>query len=390
MARRISSLAAQAAAGLAGLLVAAALGAAPIVPASDAEVVERLPAAGVRSSAQARSQRLAAAAPALDAPAAAERARRLLDAARATGDPRFAGQALALLQPWPDAETAPAEVLLMQATLRQHLHEFDAAAGLLERLLARSPQQAQAWLTLATLRRVQGRYAESDRACAQVAARAAPLHGAACSAENAALRGEFGAARRSLQTLLASRRLDAPTRHWLLTTLAELEQRAGRAAAAGSAFEAALAAQRGGYAAIAYADWLIAQRRDAEVLALLRAEPRSDGVLLRLAIAGARGASADAASAERDMRERIRDANLRPQAQGVHAREQALFALWVDRDARRALELARLNLRVQREPIDVLVLAQAARAAGERDALREARQLSREIGLHDRRLDALL
>jgi hypothetical protein len=90
------------------------------------------------------------------------------------------------------------------------------------------------------------------------------------------------------------------------------------------------------------------------------------------------------------MRERIAQANLRPQAQGVHAREQALFALWVDARPQHAVVLARTNLAQQREPIDLLLLARAAAAAQQPAALQAARQLKKEIGLHDRRMDALL
>jgi hypothetical protein len=67
-----------------------------------------------------------------------------------------------------------------------------------------------------------------------------------------------------------------------------------------------------------------------------------------------------------------------------------MFALAVDRDARRAWALARGNAAQQREPLDLLVLAQAARASGDAAALQQARQLASEIGLRDRRIEGLL
>lgn len=374
---------------LAGPLPWAAAQAAPIVPASDSEVIETLPGGGAGQH-EARRLRRALLSQPRDAKSALQLAERLMSQAREFEDPRLAGQAMAALQAWSDPAAAPAEVLLMQATVKQYLHDFDGSAQLLERLLQRDPRQPQAWLTLATVRRVQGRYADSDRACAQLPALGAALHGSACLAENEALRGAFDSARNRLQRLAADPRLDGGTRNWLLTSLAQLEERAGRVAAADAAFKAALAALTDGYSLIAYADFLIGQRRDGDALVLLREQPRSDGVLLRLAIAGTRSQTARAADDAREMRERIAQANLRPQAQGVHAREQALFALWVDADPQRAVALARGNLRLQREPIDLLVLAQAAVAARQPAALREAEALTREIGLHDRRLDALL
>ena len=46
-------------------------------------------------------------------------ARRYLEQARESGDPRFAGLALAALRPWPDANAAPDEVLLAIETSRR-------------------------------------------------------------------------------------------------------------------------------------------------------------------------------------------------------------------------------------------------------------------------------
>ena len=372
-------------------LVAFAAGATPIEPSRDDQVIETLPATGSARNDERRLRRELAARP-RDARMAVALAARYIEQARESGDPRMAGQALSALQAWPEPASAPAEVLLMQATVQQYLHDFDGAAKLLDGLLARDERQPQAWLTLATIRRVQGRYGESDRACARLERIAPPGAGpyaAACRAENDALRGDFDAARARLQRLLADPRQPAGTRNWLLTSLAELEERAGRAAAADTAYKAALGAQADGYTLIAYADFLIWQHREKEALALLRGHPRTDAVLLRLAVAGARAGAPDAARDAREMRERIVQSNERPQAQTLHAREQAMFALWVDRDPQRALALARTNVGLQREPIDLLVLAQAAKATGQPQVLAEAARVRADTGLVDRRFDAL-
>jgi len=376
---------------VAGLFLACAMGgagAAPITPTRDDEVIEVLPAsAGNRGEDRQLRKRLAERPD--DVKLATAVARRYLEQARESGDPRFAGLALAALRAWPDANTAPDEVLLLRATLEQYLHEFDAAVAHLRLLLARpgGERQSQAWLTLATVLRVQGRYAESDAACRQVTG--AEVYQAACLAENAALRGETAAARRSFETMLAARRLPAATRGWLTTSLAELEERDARAGAADAAYRKVLELGPDTYAAIAYADFLIAQRRPAEALTVLKDEARTDTVVLRLAIAGTLARSASAPRDVAEMRERIALANERPEASVFHGREQAMFALVVERDPERALELARGDVARQREPLDLLVFAQAAHASGRRDAIEEARRLKASIGLHDRRIDAL-
>jgi tetratricopeptide (TPR) repeat protein len=379
----------------AGLVVVSAVTtyarATPITPTRDDEVIEVLPATSATRNEDRQLRKRLAEHP-QEAPLAAAVAQRYLEQARESGDPRFAGLALAALRAWPDAATAPNGVLFLRATLEQYLHEFDASVLHLRILLARPGGQrnAQAWLTLATVLRVQARYLESDAACREVGRAGADVYAAACVAENAALRGETAAARRSFRDLLADARLAPSTRSWLLTSLAELEERDGRAAAADAAYRAVLRLDPDTYAAVAYADFLIAQKRPAEALGVLRDETRTDPVLLRLAIAGTH---ANAPSHERDvaeMRDRITLANERPEARIFHGREQAMFALAIDHDAERALELARGDVAKQREPLDLLVLAEAARATGRRDAIEEARRLKSSLGLHDRRIDALL
>ncbi|WP_372524977.1 hypothetical protein [Piscinibacter sp.] len=374
---------------LACVLGCAAAHAETVLPRSDAEVIETLPAA-VGGRAEERRLRRDWAANPRDAAKAVALARHHLDQARSQGDPRHAGQALAVLQAWPDPAQASDDVLLLLATIEQYLHEFDASAAHLERLVNRRPQHAQAWLTLATVRRVQGRYADSDRACAALAATGAALYAQACQAENDGLRGDVDAARDRLRRLVAAPRLPSDSRNWLLTTLAELEARAGRPAEAEAAYRMAWAALPDAYTAMSFADFLMQQGRHADALIQLKGQPPTDAVLLRRAIAGTQAQSPDAPRDVREVRERMALANLRPDARTTHAREQAMFALWVDGAAQRAMQLARANVRMQREPLDLLLLAQAARATGDSAALREADAIRKEMGLHDQRLDALL
>ena len=239
------------------------------------------------------------------------------------------------------------------------------------------------------MRRVQGRYGESDAACRGLQAAGARLESAACLAENEGLRGRFESARTSLRALLDTPRLSASSRAWLLTTLAELEQRAGRAQAADAAFREAMAAEADGYTRLAWSDHLMQQGRVVEAAALLKSQPRTDPVVLRLAIAGARLKSPSAAADAAQVRAAFEQAGLRPEARLAHARERALFALWVEARPDQALALARDNLRQQREPLDLLVFAQAARAAGDTQALGELDRIRQEMNFHDQRLDVL-
>jgi len=169
-----------------------------------------------------------------------------------------------------------------------------------------------------------------------------------------------------------------------------MEQRAGQVDAAATAFEAALRLDPDAYTTLDYVDLLIDARRPGDALRRLRQLPRTDAVVLRLAIAGTQAHSPQALADVAEMRERIALANQRPEARIYHGREQAMFALAVEHDAPAALQLARGDVTQQREPLDLLVFARAAHAEGSAAARAEVRNVVIEVGLVDRRINALL
>jgi predicted Zn-dependent protease len=187
----------------------------------------------------------------------------------------------------------------------------------------------------------------------------------ACTAAIDSITGRAAtAADRLRQVLAAHPQAGADEKLWALTRLAETELRRGRTAEAEDAFRQALGLKLvDGYLLAAYADFLLDQRRPAEVLTLLKDQQRSDLLLLRLALAARDAQSPLAAAYARDLRERFAAARLRGDT--THEKEEARFVLAIDGQPRRALELAVANFRVQREPADARVLLEAAVAARE-------------------------
>ena len=214
------------------VLVAVALAgvafAAPRVPSSDEDIVETLPSVAGWTREERRLRQALAKSP-RDERVAIAAARAYLELARSQGDARYAGYAMGALQAWrPAAADTPPTVLVMRATVAQFLHDFDGAEASLKMALAQQPNNAQAWITLATILRVRGRYAESDTACRALGRAGPSLYATACMAENAGLRGDHQAARDALQGLLRELATQGPgqsaTRQWLLTTVAEVEE----------------------------------------------------------------------------------------------------------------------------------------------------------------------
>ncbi len=351
-----------------------------LVPQRDDEVVEVLPA-----PTRTRPPRALVAAPTPDLPALLRQLRSEIGLARQTGDTRYWGRAQALLARWWDKPDAPVEVAVLQATVQQGRHEFAAARRVLEAALARAPGHAQGWLNLASLERLQGAYAAALRACDAVARAGAALYAQACQLETVSLQGQGSAAEDGLRELAQGSQDDAQ-RAWLMSLLAESLERSGRSAAALTAYRHSLALDSDLYTAIALADLLLRSNSPAEALQVLTGRPDTDAVLLRRAAAWRTLADARWMATRDILHERAQELRRRGDDPGLHGRELALLALWLDDDAPGALALAQRNLELQREPIDWWVALQSARQVGDGGALGALQARLRASGLHDRRL----
>ncbi len=359
-------------------LGASALGLIP--PGADSEVVDVLPAITRTRPAQ------ALATPAARDPAAvAEGARQAISVARQTGDTRYWGRAQAQLAPWWDKPDAPVDLAVLQATVQQGRHEFDAARKVLAAALARSPAHAQGWLNLAALERLSGRYPESLQACDAVARAQQAMYALACRLETRSLQGDTQAATQGLRALLAAA-TQPGQRSWLLSLLAEHLERAGDDAAAARAYQDSLQQEADLYTSIAYSDLLLRTGQTARSLQALAGLPETDAVLLRRAAAWRRTGDKQWVATRAVLRERVAELTRRGDDPALHGRELALAALWLDDDAAGALGLARANLLLQREPVDWWVAVASARKAGDAAALTQIEAALRAVGLHDVRL----
>ena len=373
----------------AGLALAAGMATAgPYLPADDATILERVPE---RSDLELLAPlRAAVAADAEDLGASLALATGYIGIGRRNSDPRFIAHAQATLSPWLSRPRPPERVLVLEAITLQYLHQFDPALALLERALALEPLDAQAWLTRATLLELRGDYRGARLACARLVRAADEFTALICLGSVAGRNGELAA---SYRALLASSdlgpRLPAALRAWHLSVVAEMAERLGDDRAAEAHLRAALqAATDDPYVKSAYADLLLRTGRAPEVIALLAGSEAQDPLLLRLAIAGHRLRSPEAARWTQAYEERLRTAER--DHDNTHQREQAMYLLEVHGDAAAALESARRNWAAQREPADLRVYARAAeRTHATADVALIARWL-RETRYEDRSLCAFI
>jgi len=370
------------------VFVSCAAQAAPYIPASGAQVLERLPGRLDPMRRELDRLRTELAANPGDLARAATLARRYIEQARRDGDPRYLGYAQAALQPWwTQARTqAPGEVLVLRATLAQSTHSFGDALADLDEVVRREPDNAQAWLTRATILQVTGDYAGAQASCARLFGRAPDLVLQTCLAAVGSLNGRARPSYQALERTFAAR-ADAPAllRAWTATLLAEMAERLGEYRQAETHFRTALAIDpQDSYLLAAYADFLLERGRPREVVALLGERTQADALLLRHALALAALDAPEAARQKTALGARFEAARRRGDV--VHRREEARYMLALAGDPREAVRLAKLNWAVQKEPADLRILARAAAASGDPEAARLVRDWLRRSRLEDRTL----
>lgn len=304
----------------------------------------------------------------LDALRAVKLSEAYLDYGRDTGDARYLGRAEAVIAPWMTRSPAPIPVLLVHATILQSRHEFAEARQQLLGVLRRDDDNAQAWLTLASVALVQGDMSVAHRACAHLLGSSDPLIPTGCLSSLNAVTGHADTAYRLLMVLWPQARAETVgVQSWLQGIMADTANYLGDAAAADLHFRTALQLTPGDNFLLAdYGDFLLDQKRAQAALDLVKDYSSSDTSFLRQVYAesalGAAQAPADVAEMTR------RFAALEVRGTRAYMREEAGFALRLQHDPQRALRLAQANWTVQRAPEDMRVLLEAALAAGEPQA----------------------
>jgi tetratricopeptide (TPR) repeat protein len=383
--RRAHGLAGSLLAILAAMFCAPAM-ATPRIPASDDTVLQHVPAASETRRLEPLRARLATHPQDLQTVLAL--AQGYLEIGRENADPRFVSYAQATLAPWLSHPNPSPAVLTVAASTLQYLHRFDEALALLGRALAAQPLDGQAWLTKATILQVQGRFDEARKACRPLTQTSGQLIALSCLTSVNSLTGRLQASYDALQAVFTDDpRLSPGLRIWILEQLADMAQRSGDDRAAEAHLLAALrVSSKDAYVKAQYADLLLGQNRNTEVVQLLSTDEQQDNLLLRLAIAGSRLQSAAGRHWGDVYRARYEAA--RRDGDYTHLREQARFVLQVRCAAAAALKLAESNWQVQREPADVRVYVQAAAAAGDRQAARRILEWIEQTHYEDRTIDA--
>jgi hypothetical protein len=359
--------------------------AAPYEPRSDQIVLETLPAGMVRRP-QVTSQGTSPDTSPTDLAGAATQAASYIEIARTSGDPRYLGYAQAALGPWWKMQRPPVVAALLRAQIRQHNHAFAPALEDLDLVLASEPRNAQARLMRSAIHQVQGNYAAAESDCRNIALLAPPLTTADCLSRVASHRGQAREAYERLK-LMRERSSDADVRqlHEVDLTLADIAARLGDAEGAQSHYANALkSTDIDAYMLATFADFLLDQRRFADVIWLAQRYPAFQDLSLRAALAARATSSPDS----RTLADRVRAqyAAYRERGDYVPTRDYARYLLDIESDAPAALQAALFNWRTQREPADARIVLRAALAANQPQAADEVVAFVERNALEDPQL----
>lgn len=313
-----------------------------------------------------------------------------IDYARSTGDARYLGRALAVIEPWMQNKSVPVPVLLTHATILQSRHFFADARRELAAILARDPGNMQAWLTLATVALVQGDYATANNSCVHLATISGNFMGMLCTAQ---LRSIDGHARQAYALLgfIEDPGSEAPAtiKAYIEGLMADTAMHLGKPVEAETHFKAALQWTPGDNFLLAdYADFLLDQNRPHDVIALVKDYTQSDTSFLRLVMAEAALHSPHTQADIAQMQARF--AAMEQRGSHVFQREQAIFELHLKHDPARALSLAQENWSVQRAPQDMRIFMESALAAGKPATAKPVLDLIQQSHLQDPRVDRLV
>ena len=319
-------------------------------------------------------------------PAPATRlAQRYFELALERGDPRYVGYADAVIRPFTATDSAPLWVIRGQ--LQQYRHGFEAALSHFSSALKVDPQLAAAHAWRGAIYLVQADYPAALVECEALRRLERTSLAGGCLGLHSAYTGNLASALGHLQQALAATQ-DAGNRLWILTRIGEVQAWSGNAAAAESAYRQALSlGQEDGYLYAAWADFLLDQKRPAEVVKFLEKWESSDGLLLRLALAEAQLGLPKAPAHAQALADRFAAAKQRNDT--THQAEEARFLLNLKQDPAGAVAVAAANYRVQREPRDARILLEAALAARDAKVAQAARDWMRTSGFQDPHLRTL-
>lgn len=317
--------------------------------------------------------------------------------AASSQDQRAYGHTFAILERWPTDKEKSATIHMLMAAVLQHDHNFDEALSHLETALTKEPNSAQAWLMRAQINLVIADYASARKSCEELSTLVRRAIWVNCMTQVDALTGNAQQSLNVVESMLVeSRDLSRQDYTELFISAAGFAQALGEIEKATRYYNTALQlAPDQPYVLVHYAELLLDQSRYQDVIGLFasRAESAlSDEqkiLYVRALDMSEEQDHLDRANNIRDDLTEIFNAAFK-RAEALPNKAYSQYALYLSNEPEKALDAARDNWVLQKEPSDTLLLAMAAQANGAQEELATLARWLESHQTEDVRLERVL
>lgn len=304
-------------------------------------------------------------------------------------EPRFIGLALTYIDRYLQTHPDDTQFMLLKADILQYDHKFDQAILLLNKIITLRSGFESARLMRANILQLQAHYQDALKDCYSLLGNSDPIVMMSCIAQIKGLIDEPKYVFKALSNLLKRDKNNPdPTLIWSYDILAQLCLQFGDKESAYVYYEYALSiAENNSLILTSYADLLIADSKFKQVQIILNKKKSNFSLLVRLAIAENKMQSASTSYRE-ELKSRIMI--MHSMSDDTHAREIALYYLYIQQQADKALHYASRNWSAQKELIDARLLLESAIAANKKHAARPVIEWYEKNTIKDIRLEPLI
>jgi tetratricopeptide (TPR) repeat protein len=316
--------------------------------------------------------------------------------AKLTGDMRYISYAQDRLNKWLQQVPGSEKARLSSAYILQYNHNFEQAIIELESLLKDYPENIGAWSLLSDIQLLTGDHDAAKASCRQLSTSSSLADTMVCQSNIMTRTGSLDRAYKVLSALLSvSNTMPLQQQIWLNTSLAEIKIQQDDYKLSAIHIEYAMKLARDNnvydsYLTRLYIDYLVHDKRYDKALVLAQNNNNDISLMIRAAVIAKKIGDDKLFNRNKEALVQLFETEQR-RGQSRHIREQALFTLLILDDPVSALELARHNWMLQKEPEDARILMKSALASSEllsdETQLQQARTVIEKTGLIDHRLD---
>jgi len=279
-----------------------------------------------------------------------------------------------------------AQKRIFKAEIQQYFHDFDQALTTLENV----KQTASTDLLRASIYFTQGKYELAHQHCKRLFGHVDNLLALTCISHANSLQGELDKAYQVLLAALQHVPTDSnQSLSWAYVTLAEMSERKGDYEVAKQFYTKALEINPADMPTrIAYADILLKERNAVKTILITQDYLHND--LLRLRFVRANNLYVKGKSNKQYLKLKDRVEHYTEKNQHLHYDLLAEYYLYVEQDAKQALEWAKRHWQQQKTPRDARLLAVVAEWAGDQYSRQLVINWQKYYSLEDKPLEDIL